>query len=290
MTSLLPGCIAVGIQVILAVSVNMMSGYARQISFGQAAFAGLGAYTSALLSVHLHLSFWLACPLSVLITGSIGVLLGLPVLRRMPYYVPVMTLTFNALVHDLLRPGRLGGAMGLGLIPPPQLFGEAFAPDRYLLLVGVALGVCLTVDGWLWRSHVGQSLRDDLARDAETCPPTAPYAVLTAFGISTAMAGLAGSLFAHFEASIRPVDFDLEASLFVLALAAFGGLGSSSGVVLGAVLLSGVVESLPVLTAYRLFLSGVILLLVGLWRPQGLLQWTRRRRPGPSTNHTPSSS
>jgi branched-chain amino acid transport system permease protein len=89
--------------------------------------------------------------------------------------------------------------------------------------------------------------------------------------ISTALAGLAGSLFAHFEAFISPFDFNLEMSLFILALAVCGGLGSVTGTILGTVFLGGLVELVEALTIYRLLISGGVFLLVGLWFPQGLL-------------------
>jgi branched-chain amino acid transport system permease protein len=92
------------------------------------------------------------------------------------------------------------------------------------------------------------------------------------------MAGLAGSLFAHFEAFISPFDFTLETSLFILASAACGGLGSLSGALLGALLLGGLFEIAPALTAYRLLVSGLIFLLVGLWFPYGILTFSRRVR------------
>ena len=113
--SIVAGLITVGIQVILAISVNIISGYARQLSLGQAAFAGLGAYASALLNVRLGYSFWIACPLSVFLTGGVGLLLGLPCLRGAKHYILVMTLGTNFLLQHLLLDGRfMGGYLGLG--------------------------------------------------------------------------------------------------------------------------------------------------------------------------------
>lgn len=266
-TSLLPACVAVGILAILAISVNLVSGYARRLSLGQAAFAGLGAYVSASLSVHVPLSFWIACPLSVLSGAIAGLIIGLPMLWRMPYYVPVITLTLNVLAPQLLRMGPFAGSLaGMGRIPPPRLFDMAFSPGAYLALVGVTLAGCLAADGYFRQSHFGQRLRDD-AEAIEAGVRAPGVAGLAAFGLSTAMAGLAGSLFAHFEAFISPFDFNLEASLFILALAVAGGLGSVWRVVLSAVVLGGMVEGIRALTDYRLLLSGVIFLLAGFRRP-----------------------
>jgi branched-chain amino acid transport system permease protein len=269
----------VGIYVVLAMSVNIISGYGRQLSLGQAAFAGLGAYTSALLHLHLALPFWLTCPLSFLVTGCLGCFLGLPVLWSMRYYIPVMTLSANFLAQNLLRTRPLlGGYVGLGRIPPPRLFGIEFQPWLYLGLVVAAIGVCIVADRWFWHSPLGQRLRHATAMRADPPSPTTRWAVLAAWSMSAAMAGLAGSLFAHFAAFISPFDFDLDTSLFILALAAFGGFGSLPGVILGTVLLAGVFEGIRFLAVYRLLCSGIILLLVGLWFPQGLLRvlhWPR---------------
>ncbi len=109
--SIVAGLITVGIQVILAISVNIISGYARQLSLGQAAFAGLGAYASALLNVRLGYSFWIACPLSVFLTGGVGLLLGLPCLRGAKHYILVMTLGTNFLLQHLLLDGRFMGGI-----------------------------------------------------------------------------------------------------------------------------------------------------------------------------------
>ena len=268
----------VGIQVILVLSINVLSRYSRQISLGQAAFAGIGAYISAFLTVHFHVPFWLSCPLSILATGALGVGLGLPVLRQVRYYVPVMTLTFNVLVHDWLRAGPLrDGAFGLGRMPPPELFGSTISPARYVLLIGLAIISCLVAEAGLrYRILLGQHLDE---RQAETDKPQVSRAgTLFVIGVSTAMAGLAGSLLAHCEGLIGPFDFDLEASLFILALAALGGLGSVRAGVLSTALLGGLIESIPLLRAYRFLIVGVVLLVVGLWWPQGMINRNRKDR------------
>ncbi|MGQ4807704.1 hypothetical protein NKDENANG_01059 [Candidatus Entotheonellaceae bacterium PAL068K] len=280
--SVLLGCVTVGIHMILAISVNIISGYARQLSLGQAAFAALGAYTSALFNLRFGLSFWIACPLSLVLTAGVGLLLGLPGLCMPRYYLMVMTLGLNALVQHLLRHGRfVGGYFGLGHITAPRFFNLVLDSSAYLPLVLVALGVCIVADRWFWHSRFGQVLRQGETEERVPGAPATTRAVLVAFVMSTAMAGLAGSLFAHFEAFISPVDFNFEASLFVLALAACGGLGSLGGAMLGA-LVVGLLECVRPLVVYRQLISGLILLLVGAWLPRGLLSlpgfWVGKRR------------
>lgn len=273
---LVPICITVSIHVILAVSVNIISGYARQLCLGQGVFAALGAYTSALLSLHLGVSFWLACPLSCLLAGGVGLCCGLPLLRLPRYYLLVMTLGLNFLWQHLWQTQSFaGGVHGLGRIPRPSLFGVAFKPLPYLLLVIVALGGCIVIDRSFWYSRYGQLLRN-AATDISVAPARIGRAVLVAFVTSTAMAGLAGSFFAHFETFISPLDFDFSTSLFILALAAGGGLGSLPGVILGAMLIGGLVEIVPAWAPYRLLGVGIIFLLVGLWFPRGLFTCVRR--------------
>ncbi len=280
--SMVAGLITVGIQVILAISVNIISGYARQLSLGQAAFAGLGAYTSALLNLRLGYSFWIACPLSVFLTGGVGLLLGLPCLRGAKYYLLVMTLGTNFLLQHLLLGGRfMGGYLGLGRIPPPQFFAIPLQASGYLLLIFFSIGVCLVIDRWYWYSRFGQVWRKVPGQRTATAGVAEPRAVWIAFVMSTAMAGLAGSLFAHFEAFISPFDFNLEMSLFILALAVCGGLGSLSGAILGAVLLGGIFEFVHILSTYRLLISGLVFLLVGFRFPHGLLTFFRGRRCTP---------
>jgi branched-chain amino acid transport system permease protein len=132
----LSGCVSIGLQIMLAISANIVSGYARQLCLGQAVFAGLGAYTSALLNVRLGVSFWLACPLSVLVTGGMGFLLGLPCLRMPKYYILIMTFGVNFLMQQLLRSGHFaGGYLGIGRISPPQLSDTPLHTLAYLLLV-----------------------------------------------------------------------------------------------------------------------------------------------------------
>ncbi len=267
--------IAIGIQVILVLSVNMVSGYARQLSLGQAAFAGIGAYTSALLVVRLQVSFWLACPLSILLSAAVGAILGAPVLRAVRYYVPVMTFTLNVLVFHLLRLGRLiGEPVGLGRIPRPTLFDSVLSPQTYLGLVAGAIACCLLVDWAFRRSAIGKSL-GEMADDREGHhPKSRQAAIYAALVISAAMAGLAGSLFAHFAAFISPFDFDIETSLFVLAIAAFGGLGFLPGVLMSVIGLGLVLEHFRDLMPYRFGFAGVVFLLAGLGWP-----WFHQRPP-----------
>ena len=278
MEALLSACSAIGIQMILAMSVNTFSGYVRQLTFGHAAFAAFGAYTSALLSLRLGLSFWLACPLSILVTSGIGLLVALPCLRGPKYYFMAMTFMMSYAVQYLLRHGRFaGGYVGLGRIASPNFWGMTLEATTYWPLVIVALVLCGVVHHRFQSSRYGCALGNCQAEGGELTSPVARRAALLAFVVSAAMAGLGGSLFAHYKAFIRPLDFDLEASLFILAMVVGGGLGSVTGTLLGAVLLGGLFEVAQTLAEYRLLASGMVFLLVGLWFPNGLLRQSAAR-------------
>jgi branched-chain amino acid transport system permease protein len=276
--ALLLGCSTVGIQMILALSVNTFSGYVRQLTFGHAAFAAFGAYTSALLSLRFGLSFWLACPLSILVTSGIGLLVALPCLRSPKYYLMAMTFMMSYAVQYLLRDGRFaGGYVGLGRIAAPKFWGMTLEATTYWPLVIVALGLCGVVHRRFQSSRYGCVLGNCRSEGGELTSPVARRAALFAFVVSTAMAGLGGSLFAHYETFIRPLDFDLDASLFILALAVGGGLGSVTGTLFSAFLLGGLFEAVQPLAEYRLLAAGIVFLLVGLWFPDGLLRQSAAR-------------
>lgn len=275
MTNVVEDWIAIGIQVILVLSVNMVSGYARQLSLGQAAFAAIGAYTSAFLVVRWHVSFWLACPLSALLSAAVGAVLGMPVLRAVRHYVPVMTFTLNVLVFHLLRLGRLiGEPEGLSRIPRPELFGRVLSSQTYLGLVAGVIACCLLIDWAFRRSAMGKRLAETAKDEEGHGLKPRSVAVYMALVVSAAMAGVAGSLFAHFATLISPFDFDLETSLFVLAVAAFGGLGCLPGVLISVVGLGWVLEHCRDLIHYRFWFAGVAFLLASLGWP-----WLHRRSP-----------
>jgi branched-chain amino acid transport system permease protein len=281
-TNVVENCIAIGIQVILVLSVNMVSGYARQLSLGQAAFAGIGAYASAFFVVRWQLSFWLACPLSMLLSTAVGAVLGVPVLRAVKYYVPVMTFTLNVLIFELLRLGRLlGTPAGFGRIPRPQLLDSALSAQAYLVLVAGAIACCLLVDRAFRRSGIGKHLAVRAEDGDRHCLKRHHVAVYVALVISAAMAGLSGCLFAHFTGFVSPYDFDIETSLFLLSVAAFGGLGYLPGVLISVVGIGWVLEQFRNLMPYRFCFAGVVCLLASLGWPWWQQQRRRRASPRP---------
>ena len=275
MTNAAADWIAIGIHVLLAVSINIVSGYARQLSLGHMAFAAIGAYASTLFVASWRLSFWLACPLSILLSASVAAVLGAPVLRAARYYIPVMTFTLNALIVHLLRLGRLlGEPVEIGRMPRLQLLERELSAPGYLALVAAAIACCLLVDWRFRHSAMASELAKTTAHSAGESRPRRALATYVALILSAAIAGLAGALLAHAAAFIGPFDFDIETSLFVLGLAAFGGLGFLPGVLISAIGVSWLLEQFQDLSPYRLWFAGASFILASWGWP-----WLRRQQP-----------
>jgi branched-chain amino acid transport system permease protein len=268
--------ILVGIYVILAVSLDLLVGFAGQISAGHAAFFALGAYASGILTAKYNVAPAIALLGGLFASGFVAWGIGRTVLRLQGYYLAVATLGLNAIVVKLITvfASITGGASGLLHIPPFQIFGVTLQdPAYYYYFVwGVAILViicCLA----LTKSPFGNSLiaihSDEEA--AGTLGIDCPKYKLQAFVISCLFAGLAGSLFAHFMGFIAPDDFDIFTSILILVMLFLGGVGTIYGAALGAVFLKILPEVTYRFQNYELFLYGLILVLVLIFLPRGLL-------------------
>lgn len=282
-----------GIFTILTLSLNLVTGFTGQFCLGWAAFYGVGAYTSALLTMRLDVSFWLAMPAAGLMSALFGILLGIPTMRLKEIYLAITTLGFGEIVRlimlnwtDLTR-----GAMGLPGIPSPSLFGYEFGskyPYYYLILVLIILTVLIMQR--LIDSRVGRALiairEDELAAKAIGIDTT--YYKILAFAVGAFFAGIAGSFYAHYATFIDPHTFAFMESITVLAMVVLGGAGSIYGSVFGAVLLTIIPEVLRDAAEYRLVIFGLMMMLVMLVRPQGVfgkgrdkpLWWRSKKRKG----------
>ena len=268
----------------LALSLNILTGFAGQVSLGHAAFLGIGAYTSAILTVRYECPFWLAFLAAILITGLIGTFLGLPSLRVRHDFLVLATMGMNFVVVSIFKyVDFFGGAMGLVNIPAPTLFGITFRGGiPYLLLTtGYALFTLLVC--WYlsktWTGLAFQTIRNDEDAAASLGVNPARYKIY-AFGISAALAGGVGSLYAHFLGSVFPDNFVFVESIGILSMVIFGGIGTLRGPIIGAVLLRLVPEWLRFIQDYRFTLYGALLLLMMLFQPMGLLgnqSWLWRR-------------
>lgn len=264
----------IAIQSIVACGLNVIVGYAGQISLGHAAFFGIGAYASALLTTRGGFSFWGALPLVILITGAIGLVLGLPSLRLREDFLAVTTIGINFIVESVfLYIPFFGGALGLGGIPAVTFMGTRLRGQNYLILCLVFLAAVLVVSRRFTKSWAG--LACFALREEETAASSMGVSPirfkLMAFVLGTAMAGLAGALYAHLMRFIGATDFGFTLSVSMMAMVVLGGIGTLWGPVLGALILGMLPEVFRPLIDYRMLLNAAILLLMIRFQPDGLL-------------------
>ena len=280
----------VGLYILMGMGLNLEVGLAGLLDLGFVAFFAVGAYTTALLtagSAHalMHLPYWAAMPVSVLLAVIVGVLFGLPVLGVRGDYLAVATMGLGEIVRvivlsDFAAP-LLGGAQGILEIPKPRIGNFVLGnPVSLFYLTLVASAVAAFVAWRLENSRLGrawEALRDD-EDVAQALGINLIRAKLLAYGLGAAFAGLAGSIFATMLTSVYPSSFQLLISINVLALIIVGGMGSLPGVVLGAIVLIGLPELLREFGEYRYLFYGAVLIVMMRLRPEGLWPSDVRQR------------
>jgi len=274
--------ILVAINAIIAIGLNLLTGYTGQISLGHAGFVAIGAYTAGLLMTHLHLSWWIAWPAAGIAAAGFGFLVGLPALRLTGPYLTIATLGFGIAVHQVLTNWEAlsGGRMGL---PVPQVtFGPAWLNGTqrlYYLAVGAA--VLLTWAAYnLTRSHVGRAfvaIRDsDIAAEVVGVNLTR-YKTL-AFAVSAFYAGIAGALFGQALRHLEPQIFTLVESITYFAMIVVGGLASIPGALIGAVVLTVLPQQLTQFREWVPVIFGGAIVVMMVLEPRGLYgRWLRIR-------------
>ncbi len=259
---------------VLALSLNILTGYAGQVSLGHAAFFGIGAYTSAMLAVKAGWPFWPAFLAAIVITGLAGAFLGLPSLRVHHDFLVLATMGINFVVVAVFKyVDFFGGALGIIGIHKPVLFGWTVRGEGYLALAVMYLLFALWFSAYLSRRWAGLAfvtLQED-EDAAEAVGVSVPRFKIYAFAISAALAGGAGSLYAHFLGSVFPDHFAFVESIGIMSMLVFGGMGTLRGPVVGAFLLKALPEYLRVVGDYRYALYGVILVLMMIFQPQGII-------------------
>jgi len=272
----------------LALGLNVVVGFAGLLDIGYVAFFGIGSYLYAFLaSPHfgVHLPFLLALPIVVAGTALFGILIGAPTLRLGGDYLAIVTLGFGEITYLLLlnldRPVNItNGPSGIIDIDPPGLLGRVVSGNtQYYYLFLTVLAAALLASRRLQHSRIGwawQAIREDeLAARAMGINTT--VAKLQAFAIGAAFAGFAGALLASWQRSVFPENFLFTESINVLAMVIIGGMGSLLGVILGAVVIVALPELFRDLAAYRLLVFGFALMVLMIFRPQGLLAPPGRR-------------
>ncbi|MGE5552741.1 MAG: branched-chain amino acid ABC transporter permease [Betaproteobacteria bacterium] len=256
--------ILVMINVILAVSLNLINGITGQFSIGHAGFMAVGSYTSALLSLYLQWPFAAALAAGMAASGVMGLLVGIPTLRLRGDYLAIATLGFGEIIRVVILNLEItGGPRGLPGIPPATTFFVA---------EGLAALTILVIANLINSAHGRAMLavrEDEIA--AETMGVNATRYKVTAFAVGAAFAGLAGGLYAHYMMFIDPKSFGFFKSFEVLAMVVLGGLGSVTGSILSAAVLTYLPELLRQFAELRMVLYAVLLIVMMLVRPQGLL-------------------
>lgn len=264
----------IGIYIILALSLNVIVGEAGQPSIGHAAFLGIGAYTAAILDTRFAFPFWLDTLSAFVLTGVVGAALGAISLRLKEDFLAITTIGINFVVVAFFQyVDYFGGPLGVGGIHRPSLFGKPMGPVGYFILTTFFVIAVVLFTRYLHGSWLGyglRAIRDDESAALSVGINVAGYKIV-AFVISTALAGLGGSLYAHFMQFISPEDFRFVESVTILAMVVLGGRGSILGVVVGAILLGVAPEIFRPLSDYRLFVYGMILVILMRIQPSGLL-------------------
>lgn len=259
-----------------AVGQNLVIGNAGLLAMGQAAFVGVGAYTSAVLAVRFNLEAAVTIPAAMLLAGVVGALVGFPALRIRGDYLFIVSLGFNLIVLDvILQWGDVtGGATGLTGVPTMHLFGIdlGVGPAFYLSVVAIVL-LSLVATQAIVSSRFGLTMEairdDDLAAMSIGIAPAAPKIYF--FAIGSALAGLSGALLGYYLGYVGVRSFDVTASLLIFQMAVIGGLGRISGSILGACIIILLPELLRPLQDYRLLLAGLLIVILMAKRPEGLL-------------------
>jgi len=268
----------IGIYIIFAISINILLGFLGQISFGQAGFWGIGAYTSAMLSTSLNFPFFLCVVSSMACAGLFGLLIGLPALRLRGSYLALATLSFGLIVQLIMLRwiSVTNGPNGIIDIPPASIFGFAFNTEaRFYYLLWFFLVLSHIFCKRLRYSRLGYAMQ--AVKIDEVSSMMAGIDIsrvkLIGFIISAMMAGLSGSLLSHFMGFIAPELFSVNASILVLTIIVLGGGGTFVGPWLGSALIIGSSEWFRWLGLYREVAYGIIIVLVIIYMPQGLHGW-----------------
>lgn len=271
--------------IMLALGLNIVVGLAGQLVLGYVSFYAIGAYCYGLLNHFFGLGFWACLPLGGLLAALCGLGLGFPVLRLRGDYLAIVTLGFGEIVRLALLnwTSLTGGPRGVSDIPRPWFPGlelnieQATVYIYYLTLLAVILTVL--VISRLKNSRVGlalQALREDeIACEAMGVNTT--RVKLAAFALSSCWAGFAGVIFAAKTTFINPSSFTFMESAMILSMVVLGGMGSISGVIIAAIILILAPEYLRAFSEYRMLIFGAIMVIMMIFRPQGLISGEKRR-------------
>jgi branched-chain amino acid transport system permease protein len=284
----------IGCFMLMAIGLNVVVGFAGLLDLGYVAFFAIGAYSMAILGTKFHVDFWIVLLIAIGLSMFAGLLLGAPTLRLRGDYLAIVTLGFGEIIRVTVNNlSYTGGPRGINDIPGPPgvdvdthpTLGKYFdyhnvldaRPYYYLIIVLVV--VAIIVAKRLEHSRVGRSwaaIREDEDAAELMGVPTLAFK-LWAFAIGAALAGTGGVLYAARSGAILPDNFQFLTSALILAAVVLGGSGNIPGVMLGAFLVAWLPERFRSVQEYRTLMFGLALIIVMIFRPEGLLPSRRRR-------------
>jgi branched-chain amino acid transport system permease protein len=278
-------CVMAGLYAILTIGLNFQLGSTNVVNFATAASYGIGAYASALLAVHYHISFWLGLFIGGTLASFFGLILGIPCMKTKDYYLSLVTIAFGIIIYILLiNFSWTGGPNGIPNIPPPSFLGHSFKEplnlfghqlpfqSNYYYLIFLLVGGTLFVAQRLHHSRVGltwNAIREDeIAARCHGIDVT--WYKILAFCIDAFFGGLAGTVYAHYIGFISPENFAFIVSVVVVTMVILGGMDNVFGVIVGAVLLTILPEKFRAFEDFRVLIYGIIIITMLRFRPQGL--------------------
>jgi len=252
------------INIILAVSLNLINGFTGQLSLGHAGFMAVGAYTSVILTQMLGQSFIVGLIVACLVSALAGFIIGVPTLRLKGDYLAIATLAFGEIIRVILQNiDYVNGPAGILGITKMTTWSWLFGATILTIVVIVNL-----INSSYGRAII--SVREDEVASELMGVNTTKYKVL-AFVFGAMFAGLAGALYAHFFYIIKPETFNFLKSFDILVMVVLGGLGSTTGAIIAAVFITALTAALQAFPAIRMILYALILIIVMIFRPQGLM-------------------
>ena len=279
-------CIMGGLYLIIALGLNIQLGSTGMVNFAFAAFFGVGAYASALLTINSHFSFWLGFLAAIIMSALFGLLIGSLTLKSTGFYYALVTMAFQIIFHLLVNNLKFtGGSGGISNIPFPSIgkysfssslniFGInlPFQANYYYLVLAVVL-FSLYLAKRLYNSRTGlvwNAIRED--EIAAKCQGiSVNKGKLEASAIGAIFGGMAGAIYAHYISFISPESFTFHFSVVLICIVILGGLDNILGVVIGAILLTVIPEKIRFFAEARMLFYGVIIIAVLIFRPQGLI-------------------
>jgi ABC-type branched-subunit amino acid transport system ATPase component/ABC-type branched-subunit amino acid transport system permease subunit len=247
----------IGIYALVSLGLVLLTGAGGLISFGQAAFVGIGAYSTAVLTTKFGLSPWIGLPVALILSGLVAVILGFVTLRLSGHYLALLTIAWGMTIYLIFGNLQfLGGHSGIIDIPPLTAFGISLESNaRYFYLIWPLVGLAMLLANWLLESRQGRAIR--ALRGGKVLAESLGIDVfrlrLSVFTTAALLAGLAGWLYAHMQRYIGPTPFDLSVGIEFLLMAVIGGAGWVGGALLGAIVITSLrtvlQDLLPLLTS-----------------------------------------